>query len=718
MKTTPTRYAIAATLSLLASVVAAEPWVDKDEYGQAIYFAFTSPPRIERFYMDSGVFDPAPIALASAPSAVAVDASGIYVAYGQIVYHLDLNGANQTHRLNSPGAIQSLLLMGNYLLVHHTGDQFISADKTTGTILDIEDFWYTMQGLSIDTATKRVYGSFINGSPTDIVYFSVNGDGTFGAQLDSPFHGELRTGLGTFTSATTGFVLDTSGTAYTSSLQLAGSVAGTFLDAAFSGTQTVLARGNHIMKFDSQFRETGVYTPPHAPAGVAVNGGVVFSFYAQAAGAGVGVDGVFLTAIEPTPPADVIDPTGLLYYPDKIVRDSGGLIYLLDAFDRMVFVWSAAVQDYVNVIPLTGSPDYMEYVSAHDALYFGFVSGKITAVDLGGPQRDVSFANTPNRLMGLGGADNWVFAANGNDASPGRFNYIHDATGVMTDGSATSAVYSDEYIWDQSLRRMYYLQDGYSPNDLNYAEINPDGTFGAFRDSPYHGDFSFSHPIRVSPAGDRILIGTGRIFDSAMTVVNTLPESLFDAAWLNGVLYTLHDDGAGNSRVQRWDGTNYAPGASAVEFGTPLALIAVPEGLVVITQYLGSPTFTLLDAALVAIPANGNGGGGGACFIATAAYGTPLARELDALRAFRDSALLRTAAGAAFTDAYYRISPPLARGIAADRSLQVIARVAISIALPGLRTEGISLGALAVVLVGLGGTMTVRRVRFTRTFRS
>jgi len=48
------------------------------------------------------------------------------------------------------------------------------------------------------------------------------------------------------------------------------------------------------------------------------------------------------------------------------------------------------------------------------------------------------------------------------------------------------------------------------------------------------------------------------------------------------------------------------------------------------------------------------------CFIATAAFGTPHAKEIDELRAFRDHILLSNTLGELFVDAYYRFSPPIA----------------------------------------------------------
>lgn len=55
---------------------------------------------------------------------------------------------------------------------------------------------------------------------------------------------------------------------------------------------------------------------------------------------------------------------------------------------------------------------------------------------------------------------------------------------------------------------------------------------------------------------------------------------------------------------------------------------------------------------------------GGACLIATAAYGTEMAGEIQALREIRDTTLLGTASGSAFMSAfngvYYSFSPAVA----------------------------------------------------------
>jgi hypothetical protein len=65
---------------------------------------------------------------------------------------------------------------------------------------------------------------------------------------------------------------------------------------------------------------------------------------------------------------------------------------------------------------------------------------------------------------------------------------------------------------------------------------------------------------------------------------------------------------------------------------------------------------------------------GGGCFIATAAYGTPMADEIQILRKFRDEYLLTNPVGQGLVEVYYRISPPIADFITEHPSLKPIVR--------------------------------------------
>jgi len=62
------------------------------------------------------------------------------------------------------------------------------------------------------------------------------------------------------------------------------------------------------------------------------------------------------------------------------------------------------------------------------------------------------------------------------------------------------------------------------------------------------------------------------------------------------------------------------------------------------------------------------------CFIATAAYGTATAKQIDVLREFRDVVLLKSTVGSQFVALYYRLSPPIADFIARSDLLRTLVR--------------------------------------------
>jgi hypothetical protein len=107
--------------------------------------------------------------------------------------------------------------------------------------------------------------------------------------------------------------------------------------------------------------------------------------------------------------------------------------------------------------------------------------------------------------------------------------------------------------------------------------------------------------------------------------------------------------------------------------------------------------------------------GSSACFIATAAYGTPLAEEIEVLRQFRDEYLLTNPLGRLFVSVYYRSSPPLADFIDDHPALKPMVRTGLSpvVALTTVVVNTTSAQKLAIVggltLVSLALVTWLRR---------
>ena len=103
------------------------------------------------------------------------------------------------------------------------------------------------------------------------------------------------------------------------------------------------------------------------------------------------------------------------------------------------------------------------------------------------------------------------------------------------------------------------------------------------------------------------------------------------------------------------------------------------------------------------------------CFIATAAYGTPMAEEIGILRQFRDEYLLTNPMGNALVDLYYRVSPPMAEFITAHPSLKPIVRTglvpAVAMSTIVVNTTPVEKAAIAGLLVLISVTVAVWATR-------
>ncbi len=105
----------------------------------------------------------------------------------------------------------------------------------------------------------------------------------------------------------------------------------------------------------------------------------------------------------------------------------------------------------------------------------------------------------------------------------------------------------------------------------------------------------------------------------------------------------------------------------------------------------------------------GDPGGGGGCFIATAAYGSYLEDHVRVLRVFRDRFLLAHSAGRVLVRLYYEYSPSLANQIRQSEPARAVTRVAI-IPVIGVAYLLEACGSFGLLILGLAAFSAARLV--------
>jgi hypothetical protein len=215
----------------------------------------------------------------------------------------------------------------------------------------------------------------------------------------------------------------------------------------------------------------------------------------------------------------------------------------------------------------------------------------VTFIDPTGDLSETPLLTAQSELLGL--------------AAPGEFVFTVDLIGYRgahivysADGQKISEVERDrdqrEFVWNRATRRLY-SSEIWNPYDIYWEEVGDDGSIGDEFEPPYYIDYEARLPIRVSPEGSTVVLGSGWVlWGDSLEESHDLDTEILDATWIDDSLFTLRDSGL-YSEIQELD-QEFVLQDSILVAGEPVRIFGLESQLLIL--YLnrnGVPSFWLRD---------------------------------------------------------------------------------------------------------------------------
>lgn len=469
-------------LLLAPILIQGSQWIGAQRAGDIAYVLLDSPPEIRRYDLAASQWLPT-LSLRDHPTSMLAETNALHIAFGTSVYRYAPDLTAERHLLNTGSPTTAILPWAQHVYLVHPAYPYgyiTTLRRSDGAVVTEGQYLYkAFGGASVSSVLGRIYGREQGISPSDIDTVVLNTDGTFGAVNDSPYHGDYPGGEPTFVLGDGRRVTDSSGIVYEGdTLRFAGSFGGR-IDAIdfYGGSTPIVLRDTNVIAFSQTYLPTG-----SAPAG-GVAPKALFVRDAQISvfginGSEIAVRTLAVSDLKAEEPGKPVDPRGLAYTPDAILRDRAGDLILYSQSQRSLFRWSVSNRVYAPTVPLVGAPSQVAYSARFHRVFLGFASGKVDKLDLDGAARQVPLMNAGAAILGMTAADPYLFTCVA--ISPWVSHQTYDENGGLI-SSRPWSYFSSEFIWSAVNRRVYHFRDDTSPNDLHSEGIDLNGGLGRSR---------------------------------------------------------------------------------------------------------------------------------------------------------------------------------------------------------------------------------------------
>ena len=295
-----------------------------------------------------------------------------------------------------------------------------------------------------------------------------------------------------------------------------------------------------------------------------------------------------------------INPFVLKYIPDMVILSKDNIVYLLSSDNRSIFRWSIPQHRYLTSISLQDAPTTMAYSSDTNRLYLNYVyfiyqvDPHITQINLNETTLvERPFVNQDLVVSELETVGSYVFT---------RDNVHH--TIYSPDGELISQVARDARFaaasWSPTNRRMYLFDSNFLPHQILRETIHEGGVIEPAAEITDISEHFIYPPVHIRPDGPHMFFSNGTVLDANTYTEVASPEyigSVMEATWNNDYFYTLENHLEG-SEIQKREAQLYNLDMNKLLKGSPIRLLSIPEGLLVITNYLGRPWFYILNDQL------------------------------------------------------------------------------------------------------------------------